>query len=285
MRIVRHMAIVAAFAGAALAQQGGSEGVRLTAVYALSDHHTSRFSPDRDPVTKIAKVCSIQPSSPLFTLSCSVPPVNEPRTGRRFYYSIALFRDLDENLYMAACAAPTRNTNCNELRAGQTFSAEVEEQIIRIVIRDEQLPMRILEFRPPPASIDSPTKGTPSQAKPTPGTPSNVPYSRVPPTRGTPSEVRPSDVSVAAGPPSVAPPSEVSNPVVSPNSARLYLYSSVGSARVYVDDQQIGAPPVDVPLVPGRHIITVRAPGFRDWVRRVETPGGKTTRLFAELQK
>lgn len=285
MRGVRRIIILGAFAATAVAQEASSEGPKLTAVHTLADHHTTRFSADRDPVTKVAKVCGIIPASPLFTLSCAPPQASEPRTGRRYFYSIVLFRDLDENLYVAACAAPTRSTNCDELRAGQTFSAEVEEQTVRIVMRNEQLPLRILEFRPPPVTIDSPTKGTPSQAKPTPGAPSDVPYSRAPFTRGAPSEVRPSDVSVAVGPPSVAPPSETSNPVVSPNGARLYLYSSIGSAHVYVDDHLIGPPPVDVPLLPGRHTILVRAPGFPDWVRRVETPGGKTTRLFAELER
>ena len=283
MKDVRAILMVPVLAWCALAQESRPGEAVPTAVYTLADHHTSRWTNERDPLVKVAGVCRMVPGGALFTLACSAPPVSEPRTGRRHYYSVVLFRDLEENLYLAACAATSRNTRCDDLRAGQTFSAEVEDQTIKIVARGEQLAMRIFETRPRPTTIDSPTQGTPSQVKPSPGTPSAVTHSRVSVTRGTPSAVLPSDVSIAAGSPSLAPPSQVSNPVVSPTGGRLYLHCSNGSARVYVDGHLIGPPPVDVPLVPGRHTVVVKASGFADWVRRIETAGGSVTRLTAEL--
>ena len=108
-----------------------------TAVYTLADHHTTRWTGERDPLTKIAGVCRITSGAGTETLTCSRPPVSEPRTGRRHFYSVVLFRDLEETLYMAACSDLLRESLCDLLRAGQTFSAEVEEQTIRVVIRDE----------------------------------------------------------------------------------------------------------------------------------------------------
>ena len=280
---LRH--ILALFGIALLASAQDRPGVLPTAVYTLADHHTTRWAGDRDPLMRIYGVCQITPAQESHTLSCSGPPVSQARTGRRHYYSVVLFRDLNETLYLAACSAVSRESRCDDLKAGQTFSAEVEKQAIRIVISDEQLPLRILEKRPKPVTIDSPTQGTPSQVRPSAGAPSSIPYSRVSESRGTPSNVRPSDVSVAAGAPSAAPPSEVSSAVVSPTGARLYVYCSSGSARVYVDDQLIGNPPVDVPLLPGRHRVVVRAPGFRNWERRIDTPAGKSTRVTAELRQ
>ena len=269
----------------ALAQDARADP-RLTAVYTLADHHTTRWTSEKDPITKIAGVCRMVSGQTAYTLACLIPPVSEPRTGQRHYYSIAVFRDLDENHYLAACSAASRNASCDDLRAGQTFSAEVEDQTIRIVIHGEQLPLRILEFRPRlPVTTDSPTRGTPSNTRLSPGAPSKVPYSNAPHARGAPSDARPSQVSDAAGAPSPVPPSDVSTAVSSPTSARLYISCSNASARIYVDGQLIGPPPADVPLTPGRHTVSVRAAGVPEWVRRVEVPAGRTTRITAELRR
>ncbi|MBI3695178.1 MAG: PEGA domain-containing protein [Acidobacteria bacterium] len=256
-----------------------------TAVYTLADHHTTRWTGERDPVAKIAGVCAITTNTPVPGLICSRPPVSEPRTGRRHFYSVVLFRDLDETLYLAACSSLFRESMCDLLRAGQTFSAEVEEQTIRVVIRDEQLPLRILDRRPKPITVDSPAKGAPSNVKPSTGTPSVISHSRVSETKGTPSVIRPSDVSAAVAAPSSAAPSQASTAVASSTGARLYVYSSNGAARVFLDDQFVGRSPVDVPVVPGRHTIVVRAPGLPDWMQQVDTPAGRTTRITAEPKR
>ncbi len=285
MKDVPRILALVLFVSPLVAQDARPDSVFLTAVYTLADHHTARWSTEPDPLKKIDGVCRIVPGGALFTLSCAAGPAIEPRVGQRQFYSVALFRDLEENLYMAACNATTRNTRCDDVRAGQTFSAEVEDRTIRVVVRGEQLPMRILESRPRPKDIDSPTPGTPSQVKPTPGTPSNPSWSQPPVTRGTPSDVRPSDVSAAAAPASTVAPSEVSNATASPTGARLHVNCSNGAARVFVDEQSIGAPPAEIPVRPGSHVVTVRAPGYRDWVRRVDAAAGRTTTVTADLSR
>ncbi len=269
----------------AFAPEGRAQATSATAVDILADHHTSRWTSAGEPLLEISGACSVIVSPPSYRLDCSTASVLEPRGGRRHFFSIVLFRDLDGNVYMAACSASSAESRCGDLKAGQTFSAEVEGQIIRIVMGGGQLPLRILEFYPRPIAFDSLTRGTPSQLRPSVGAPSNAPYSEVAESRGSPSDVRPSEFSMAAGAPSAALPSDVSAALVSPNGARLYLYSSRGSAQVYVDGQLIGHPPIDVPLLPGRHTVLVREPGFRDWFSRIEIPAGTIAKITAELRR
>jgi hypothetical protein len=255
----------------------------LTAVYALADHHTIRWTAEQDPVRKIAGVCRIVSGATVPTLACAGPAVSEPRTGRRYLYSVVLFRDLEENLYLAACAASTRQDRCNDLRAGQTFSAEVEEQSIRVVIDEEQLGMRVLEHRPKPVTIDSPTRGAPSQVKPSPGSPSIVSWSKAPASNGAPSQIRPSEVSVAAGAPSRVSTSEVSTATASPRFGRLTLYCEAPHARVFIDGKLVGTAPLETPVLPGRHLVRVVAPGRPEWMRTVVIPPGGSVKVAAEL--
>ncbi|MBI3667752.1 MAG: PEGA domain-containing protein [Acidobacteria bacterium] len=276
--------VVALVAVVGVLAQDARPPVLATAVSTLAERHTSRWTAG-DPLANIAGSCQTASAVPPYAVTCAAANPREPRAGRRYFYSVVLFRDLEETLYLAACAATVRDSFCGDLQAGQTLPAEVEGDTIRVVIRDEQLPLRILERRPKPTTIDSPTPGTPSNARPSAGTPSAVPYSKVAESRGAPSQVRPSEVSVAAGAPSLAPPSEVSVAAASPASARLFLYCSVGSALVYVDNQQFGSPPVDVPLLPGRHTIEVRARGFRRWTRTVNIPAGGVVKVTAELRR
>lgn len=255
----------------------------LTAVYTLADHHTMRWTTDQDPVRKIAGVCRIVSGTTVPALACAGSPVSESRAGRRYFYSVVLLRDLEENLYLAACAGATRQERCNDLRAGQTFSAELEEQTIRVVIDQEQLALRVLEHRPKPVSIDSPTEGTPSQVRPAPGTPSLVSWSRPPPSSATASQVRPSEAPVSAGAPSRVSVSEVSVAVAAPTSGRLILYCDHPQARVFVDGKLVGTAPLETPVLPGRHLVRVTAPGQREWSRTVVIPPGGSVKFTAEL--
>ena len=256
----------------------------LTAVHTLADHHTIRWTAERDPLRKIVGVCLIAPGAPLPSLTCATSsPVNEPRTGRRYFYGVTLFRDLEENLYLAACADLTRTTRCNDLKAGQTFSAEVEDQTIRIVVDQEQVPLRVLEFRPKPRSIDSPTPGTPSQVKPSTGAPSVVSWSKVPPSSGAPSGVQPSDASVTSGAPSQVPISEVSTAVAAPTSGRLTLYCATPRAQVFIDGKPVGTAPLEIPVIPGRHAVQVKAEGRGEWSRTVVIPPGGAVKVTADL--
>jgi len=255
-----------------------------TAVYTLSDYHTTRWTTEPDPVSKIAGVCRVAPGPAHPVLACSAPPAGVPRQGGRYFYSVVLFRDLEENLYLATCAATARDARCGELRAGQTFTAEVEDRTIRIVVGDEQVPLRILDLRPKPATIDSPTPGTPSQVRPSTGSPSSPSWSKASDSPGAPSSAQPSSVSISAGAPSQVTHSEASTPLVSPTSGRLIVYCRVGSARVWVDNLLIGQPPAEAPVLPGRHTVRVQAAGFRVWTRTVEVPRGGVARVVADLR-
>jgi hypothetical protein len=268
----------------ALGQDATPPARNATAVNTIADYHTSRRTGDRDPVTRISGVCRISAGDPLETLACAAPETEEG-SGRRYYYTVALFRDLDGVLYMAACASLARDSLCGEVRKGETFPAEVEGEAIRLVAAGRPLPLRILERRTPPRTIDSPTEGTPSQVKPSAGAPSQIPHSNVPESRGAPSQVRSSDASVTVGAPSSVAPSKVSTPVNSPGGSRLHLEASSGPASVYVDDQFVGYAPVALPLVPGRHIIRVAAKGFPDWVQAIRLGPGETARLQADLRR
>lgn len=256
----------------------------LTAVYTLADHHTTRWTADRDPLRKIAGVCLIAPGTPAPTLTCATSsPAAEPRTGRRYFYGVTLFRDLEENLYLAACADLTRLTRCNDLKAGQTFSAEVEDQTIRIVVDQEQVPLRILEFRSKPRTIDSPTLGTPSQVKASAGAPSVVSWSKASLSTGAPSQVWPSAAPVTSGAPSQVPISDVSTAVAAPTAGRLTLYCSTPRAQVFIDGKPVGTAPLEIPVIPGRHTVWVQADGRGQWSRTVVVPPGGSVKVTAEL--
>lgn len=271
---------VAACAGiAALAQP------LPTAVYTLADHHTSRWTTESDPLVKIAGVCRITPAGPSFQLACAAPPVEEKRAGRRHYYTIALFSDLEETLYQAACARQSADDACDELKAGETFSAEIEDRTLRIVYAGRQLALRILEKRPKPVTIDSPVRGTLSQVQLSPGTPSETRYSQALPSRGTPSQVPPSEVFASAGAPSTGTPAETGPSVVAPTHGRLVVYCPDSAASVYLDGQLLGTGSIEAPLRPGRHTIGVRLAGYRNFVRTVEVPPGGTVRLRADLRR
>ena len=283
--VTRLPAIAMLCAAAALAQDAAPEPLLLTAVSARAAYHTTRRVTERDPLAPAADFCIIVPEQTSFKLSCTSRPTSDRGSGRRYYYSIVLFQDLDQAAYLAACSSTVRDSLCGELAEGQTFSAEVQDRAIRIVTRGQQLPLRILERRPPPVSIDSPTRGTPSEVKPATGTPSQVPYSNAPPAQGTPSNIRPSEAPRSGGTPSNLPISQVSTAVASPGAAKLYLYCDNGLAQVFVDDQPMGNAPLETPIVPGRHTVIVKADGFEDWIRRIDFTAGQTTRLTAKLEK
>jgi hypothetical protein len=59
----------------------------------------------------------------------------------------------------------------------------------------------------------------------------------------------------------------------------------VGSAQVFVDNQLVGAGTVEVPLLPGRHTVVVRARGYRPWTQTVQLQPGGIARLTAELRR
>jgi hypothetical protein len=263
----------------------GQQAPLPTAVHSIADFHTSRWTAETDPLASLTGVCRITPTGESVTLRCAPPPSREAKTSRQYNYTFVLFQDLEQTLYLTACVRLTAQDPCGGLTTGQTFSAEVQDRTLRIVYAGRQYPLRILERRPRARRIDSPARGTPSGARPSTGTPSRVPYSQVQATLGTPSSIRPSEAPASDGAPSQVVPSDVRPSAASPTSARLHLRCAVGSAQVFVDNQLVGTGTVEVPLLPGRHTVVVRARGYRPWTQTVQLQPGGIARLTAELRR
>jgi hypothetical protein len=57
------------------------------------------------------------------------------------------------------------------------------------------------------------------------------------------------------------------------------------SADVYVDNQFYGNSPAILKLKPGKHTITVKLSGYKDWSREISTVAGSEAQLTASLEK
>lgn len=58
-----------------------------------------------------------------------------------------------------------------------------------------------------------------------------------------------------------------------------------GGADVYVDSQFYGNAPAILKLKPGKHAITVKMSGYKDWTREILTDAGSEAHLTATLEK
>jgi hypothetical protein len=56
-------------------------------------------------------------------------------------------------------------------------------------------------------------------------------------------------------------------------------------ADVYVDGEFHGNTPATLKLRPGKHTITVKKSGFKDWSREISTEAGSEANLTATLEK
>jgi hypothetical protein len=56
-------------------------------------------------------------------------------------------------------------------------------------------------------------------------------------------------------------------------------------ADVYVDNQFYGNSPATLKLKPGKHTVTVKMSGYKDWTRDVSTDAGSEAHLTAKLEK
>jgi hypothetical protein len=82
--------------------------------------------------------------------------------------------------------------------------------------------------------------------------------------------------------PSAAPvPAE--QPQASPES--LSVVSNPDGAEVYVDGALIGNAPATLKLKPGKHAITVKQAGYKEWSREVSAESGTEAHLTATLEK
>jgi hypothetical protein len=74
--------------------------------------------------------------------------------------------------------------------------------------------------------------------------------------------------------------SSQSQPATSPSSVT--VSSIPAGAEIYLDDEFVGNTPSMLDVIAGRHSISVKKPGFQDWLREMNFPRGTIT-LNAEL--
>jgi hypothetical protein len=220
-----------------------------------------------------------------------------------------LFRDLDETLYLAGCpliedpSQPSAGTqgdpsqqkqpsgqerdesglrlrdeaDCNDLEAGQTFSAEVEKDVIRIVMRGRQLPLTLFAVDPKVLALGDPSplkvSDTPPSSRSQPIDPSQLPAQPEPKWSPPPLEGVASSVSKPASG------AGVPGAKTALRTGRFVLECSQGPAEVYLDDAYVGNCPVDLPLIAGPHAVTVRRTGKDEWRREFRVEAGGTVRL------
>jgi hypothetical protein len=68
-------------------------------------------------------------------------------------------------------------------------------------------------------------------------------------------------------------------------SGTVTLTTTPDGADVFVDDQFLGNSPATLKLKPGKHTITVKMSGYKDWSRELTTDAGSDVHLSATLEK
>jgi hypothetical protein len=282
-----------------------------TAVFTLDTEHRELLEKQNDSLddqlTRWALDCSIEtgtePDGAVAVLDCrAVTEPAEPETAdasEKVPATMALFRDLDETIYLAACPlideeatqpaasqpagpGPTKvalddQRNCRDIAAGQTFPTEVEDDVLRVVVRGRQLAFRVFEVQEKPRTISTPYVPEPSRRMPRIGPqttgerkglePQSEPRWE-PPELTTPSSGRPSQ-STSQG---------IEPARTSLQTGRVTIQCSSREAVVIIDGAHMGNCPLTTLLVAGPHTLTVRQPGSPEQVREVQVEAGKTLR-------
>ena len=95
-------------------------------------------------------------------------------------------------------------------------------------------------------------------------------------TKGTPEKETPELKNASATESSAAPTAGIGT---------VSLISNPDGADVYVDNQFYGNSPATLKLKPGKHTITVKMSGYKDWSRDLSTDAGSEAHLTAALEK
>ena len=257
------------------------------------------------------RTCTIAPAGDLFALRC--PPTRPPRRTKQdpvelIHASLALFRDLDETLYLAGCpllenrsasrwaerhgderkrlaasaagiVSPEDARDCEDVARGKTFSTEVEQATLKIVIRGRQLPFSLFEVRPKERTISSPYELAPSRRPAAVGPPTANPAPAALPPPAEPSYSPPSLENLSRGRPSARASADSLLAKTSLRTGRLMISCPSSQAHVYVDGEYFGTCPVQLPLLEGRHSLLIRRPNMKDFVREVWVTAEETLRL------
>ena len=285
------------------------QGVHPTAAFTLDVERERFFSGTPTPMhvqfDDWVRRCRIVAGGALYVLTCPsaqahVRSFAGDRAPESVDVSIALFRDLDEGIYLAGCpsveelkrmderakeppvlplgqdsdaeqeekkGAEATVRDCRDVAPGETFSVEVEDEELRIVIRGRQLPFTVFGFHPkekPIGTYDEPVIPT--------SAPRIGPRARV----------------SKSGVPRVEPPLwhlPPANAVA--RSARLtgrdeplrtgrFVVDCATPTPVYVDTAYMGLCPLDMPLIAGPHTLQVKRREQADWQREFRLEAGKT---------
>jgi len=286
------------------------QGVHPTAAFTLDVERERFFSGTPTPMNvqfdEWVRRCRIVTGGALYVLTC--PPAEArvrsfagDRAPESIDVSIALFRDLDEGIYLAGCpsveelkriekrdeeesagprgerdsdaekdekeGAEATLRDCRDVAPGETFSVEVEDEELRIVIRGRQLPFTVFGFHPKEKLI-----GTYDETVITTSAPRIGPRARV----------------SKAGVPRVEPPLWHLPPAKAiARSARLagrekslrtgrFVVACATPTPVYVDSAYLGVCPLDMPLIAGPHTLSAKRREQADWVREFRMDAGKT---------
>ena len=251
--------------------------------------------------------CRIVAGGALYVLTC--PPVESrvrsfhgDRAPESVDVSLALFRDLDEAVYLAGClsieelkkieqgpqdepdnrrrgiqesdakqeekqAAEATQRDCRDVAPGQTFSMEVEDDELRILIRGRQLPFTVFGFHPrdkpigaydePPITTSAPRIGPVPRVDEN-GIPrTEPPLWRLPPANAIAQSARLTGQD-------------------EPLRTGRFVVACSAPTPVYVDGAYMGICPLDMPLIAGPHTITTKRRGGADRVRGFRMEAGKT---------
>ncbi len=82
-------------------------------------------------------------------------------------------------------------------------------------------------------------------------------------------------------------PSQKSAAATAPTEATgtVSVNTNPDGADVYVDDQFYGSSPATLKLKPGKHLVSVKMSGYKDWSREIATDGGGEAHLSVVMQK
>ena len=219
--------------------------------------------------------------------------------------TLALFRDLDETVYLAACPVLDERRlrrlererkkderertpdpeleadlrDCRDIEAGRTFSVEVDGDEIKAVVRGRQLQLRLFRVQE-----RARTSSTPYEAPPSRGSLGHA----GPPTTSAPAALNPVQE------PNWAPPSEprslsrprpveasLRDPSVaktSLRSGRLRIECSAADAEVWIDGAYMGPAPISTPLPAGRHTVLAKR-GAREWSVELDLKSGRSVKV------
>jgi hypothetical protein len=279
-----------------------------TAVFTLDAEQRllvdAQDKPLADQLARWASECSIEPRGAIAVLTCrpAEPHEDEADPAATIPATLALFRDLDETIYLAGCpwvepdttatiasqpdkaketVKPEDIRDCRDIAAGQTFSAEAEDGRLRIVLRGRQLALRIFETQEKPQSIDTPYVPTPARRMPRIGPQTTGERKGLEP-QNEPRWEPPQPVAPSAGKPSQPRVSNVDPAHTSLRTGRVTIQCPSREYVVVLDDVYMGTCPVTTTLLAGPHTLTIRKPGKAEEVREFRIEAGETQRMRIE---